>query len=144
MWRTALVATLIVFSRGESNFAQTPGPHPIFNGSWKVIERANTLTAVTFGTDGTVNVWGVCSPKDCELGFTKFRTLPPDNKKLADRGVATYPNGRFLVFRLENNELVVEMYTAPEEQSARGFPRAHYSVDRFQREPPKLELQGGH
>ena len=81
-------------------------------------------------------------PKDCEFGSTKFTILPPDDRRLAERGVATYPNGRYLVFRLEGNELVIEMYTAPEEQSARGFPRAHYGIERFLREPPKLELQG--
>jgi hypothetical protein len=142
MWRSALVATLIVISGGEFSFAQTPGPHAAFSGSWKAIERVGGLTAVTFGADGTVEVWGQCAPKDCEWGITKFTVLPPDDRKLTERGFATNPNGRYLVFRLEGNELVVELNTAPELQSARGFPRAHYGIHRFLREPPKLELQG--
>jgi hypothetical protein len=137
MWRTALVATLIVISTREFSLAQ----HSTFNGSWKVVERTGGLTAVTFG-DRTVNTWGQCSPKDCELGLTKLTILPPADKKLGERGVATYPNGRYLVFRMEGTELVVEMYTAPDQQSANGFPRAHYGIQRFVREPPKLELEG--
>ena len=139
--RRALLALALIVVASSTHLAQQPAStgKPNFVGVWKNVLPATDISGgiltVRISDDAgitTLAATAQCKPL-CEWEPVKFWVLLDTARKLPDRGFGTWPDGRFLTFRLDGPELVVELYRAPAKQSERGFPAAHFTVQRFVR-----------
>ena len=131
MKRHVLVALMLgaALISGTRGLAQEKSS---FVGMWKAAQRTGGITvARIFEQDGRrqVQLWGACSPTDCDWGTAAFSQLPDAEAKLPDRGFALY-SGRYTTFRLDGADLIIELYRVPDVGSA---ARPHYGIIRLVR-----------
>jgi hypothetical protein len=113
----------LVFSLAIAPFLATPdagyqAAQQSFEGNWGQPSNSTTVSAAKIFKDPeegwlNVQVWGSCTPKPCDWGGVRFHTLS-NRDRTEQRGFATFPAPRYATFRLDGEDLVVEVYSMPD------------------------------
>lgn len=99
----------------------------IFRGDWYNLDplTRNFPKISISGADGAllINVFGSCSPIDCDWGTTDFNLIADSVESTNfDRGFAVYESGfatKYLTLKLEGEKLVVDVFTIFHDGSGR-------------------------
>lgn len=108
-----------------------------FEGAWRTTHATSGITAARIFQEAgvwQVQLWGACQPADCDMGQARFFQVPDADATRLDRGFAEWADeSRFTTFKIENGDLVVELYQSRDPQTPQQVSR-YFGVVRMARE----------
>ncbi len=131
--RALVLAALTVIAVGCGSRPDVPS----FEGTWRTTHATGGITAARIFQEAgvwQVQLWGACQPTDCDMGYAQFFQVSDADSTRLDRGFAAWADeSRFTTFKIEDGDLVVELYQSRDPQTPQQVSR-YFGVVRMARE----------